>query len=39
MIHIAVCDDEKDFVAYLTDLLDRYAAEHVRRIDEKVGSI
>lgn len=27
MIHIAICDDEKDFVAYLTDLLDRYAAE------------
>lgn len=27
MIHIAICDDEKDFVTYLTDLLDRYAAE------------
>lgn len=39
MIHIAVCDDEKDFVAYLTDLLDRYAAGHVRRMDEKMGII
>lgn len=27
MIHIAICDDEKDFVAYLTDLLNQYAAE------------
>lgn len=27
MIHIAICDDEKEFVTYLTDLLDRYAAE------------
>lgn len=27
MIHIAICDDEKEFVIYLTDLLDRYAAE------------
>ncbi len=27
MIHIAICDDEKDFVTYLTGLLNRYAAE------------
>lgn len=27
MIHIAICDDEKDFVAQLTGLLHRYAAE------------
>lgn len=27
MIHIAICDDEKDFVAYLTGLLDQYATE------------
>lgn len=27
MMHIAICDDEKDFVAYLTELLDRYASE------------
>lgn len=27
MLHIAICDDEKDFVAHLTDLLKRYAAE------------
>ena len=27
MIHIAICDDERDFVAYLTGLLERYAAE------------
>lgn len=27
MIHVAICDDEKEFVAYLTGLLNRYAAE------------
>lgn len=27
MTHIAICDDEKDFVAYLTGLFQRYAAE------------
>lgn len=27
MIHIAICDDEKDFVAHLTGLLNQYAAE------------
>lgn len=27
MIHIAICDDEKDFVARLTGLLNQYAAE------------
>ncbi len=27
MIHIAICDDEKDFVAYLNELLNQYAAE------------
>jgi len=27
MIHIAICDDEKDFVTYLTGLLQQYAAE------------
>lgn len=27
MIHIAICDDEKDFVAYMTGLLKQYAAE------------
>ncbi len=27
MIHIAICDDEKDFVAHLNGLLDQYAAE------------
>lgn len=27
MIHIAICDDEKDFVVYLTSLLNQYAAE------------
>ena len=27
MVHIAICDDEKDFVAYLTGLLNQYAAE------------
>lgn len=27
MIHIAICDDEKDFSEYLTGLLNRYAAE------------
>ena len=27
MLHIAICDDEKNFVAYLSDLLKQYAAE------------
>lgn len=27
MIHIAICDDERDFVAHLTGLLNQYAAE------------
>lgn len=27
MLHIAICDDEKNFVAYLTGLLNQYAAE------------
>lgn len=27
MIHIAICDDEKEFVTYLTGLLSQYAAE------------
>lgn len=27
MIHIAVCDDEKAFVTYLTQLLEQYSAE------------
>lgn len=27
LLHIAVCDDEKDFVAYLTELLEKFAAE------------
>lgn len=27
MIHIAVCDDEKEFVKHLTELLERYAEE------------
>lgn len=27
MMHIAICDDEKDFVAYLTSQLNQYAAE------------
>ena len=27
MLHIAICDDEKEFVAYMTGLLKQYAAE------------
>ncbi len=27
MLHIAICDDEKDFVAHLAGLLNQYAAE------------
>lgn len=27
MIHIAICDDEKEFAAYLSGLINRYAAE------------
>lgn len=32
MIHIAICDDEKDFVVYLTSLLNQYAAEAGEKI-------
>lgn len=27
MLHIAICDDEKNFVAYLSDMLNQYSAE------------
>lgn len=27
MIHIAICDDERKFVSYLIELLDRYSNE------------
>ncbi len=27
MLHIAICDDEKNFVQYLTDLLNQYSRE------------
>lgn len=27
MIHMAICDDEKDFVRYLTSLINKYAVE------------
>lgn len=32
MIHIAICDDEKDFVLYLNGLLDQYATETGKEI-------
>ena len=32
MLHIAICDDEKDFVQYLTDLLNQYSEETGRNI-------
>lgn len=32
MLHIAICDDEKDFVTYLTGLLNQYAVETGREI-------
>ena len=32
MLHIAICDDEKDFVQYLTDLLNQYSKETGRNI-------
>lgn len=32
MLHIAICDDEKDFVQYLTGLLDQYSRETGRDI-------
>lgn len=32
MLHIAICDDEKDFVAYLSGLLNQYAAETGKEI-------
>ena len=27
MLHIAICDDEKEFVQYMIDLLNRYGQE------------
>lgn len=27
MIHIAICDDQKDFVSYLIELIQQYAEE------------
>ena len=32
MLHIAICDDEKNFVQYLTDLLNQYSKETGRNI-------
>ena len=32
LIHIAICDDEKGFVAYLNGLLNQYAAETGKEI-------
>ena len=32
MLHLAICDDEKDFVQYLTDLLNQYSKETGRAI-------
>lgn len=32
MVHIAICDDEKDFVTYLAGLLNQYAAETGEKI-------
>ena len=32
MLHIAICDDEKDFVANLTALIEQYAAERGEEI-------
>lgn len=32
MLHIAICDDEKDFVAYLTSQLNQYANETGKEI-------
>ncbi|MDE7244562.1 MAG: response regulator [Oscillospiraceae bacterium] len=32
MLHIAICDDEKDFVANLTELLEQYAVERGEEI-------
>ena len=32
MLHISICDDEKDFVTYLTTLLEQYAAEMNKEI-------
>lgn len=31
MLHIEICDDEKDFVTRLTDLLNRYVTEIAQR--------
>lgn len=32
MLHIAICDDEKDFIQYLTGLLNQYSKETGRNI-------
>ena len=32
MLHVAICDDEKDFVQHLTDLLNQYSRETGRDI-------
>ncbi len=32
MIHIAICDDEKEFIAHLTELLERYSKENGEEI-------
>lgn len=36
MIHIAICDDEKEFVVHLKELLERYAAESGEEIKVSV---
>lgn len=32
MLHLAICDEEKDFVQYLTGLLNQYSRETGRDI-------
>ena len=39
MLHIAICDDEKDFVQYLTDLLNQYSKETGRDIILMCGKV
>lgn len=36
MLHIAICDDEKPFVQYLKELVDRYSEETGQEIKTTV---
>ena len=39
MIHIAICDDEKDFVQHLTGLIEHYSKESGEQVKVKPQSV